>query len=254
MLELIGTDNRLWHITLVATVVETSVMNSIATKWVTYSRVSTVKSQGVDGLGIAAQQMAITSFLSGRPNDTVVGTYVEAVSGTKNERPQLLMALNECRLRGAKLLIAKLDRVSRRVSFIANLMESDVPFVVADMPTADSFRLHIEASIGEDERKKISARTKAALQAAKAKGVVLGGYRAGTEFNDDARIRSAVVRTTNAVTRSKRNLEVIASIKEAGIVTYSAIADELNKRGITTPSGKGQWQATQVMRECKRTA
>jgi DNA invertase Pin-like site-specific DNA recombinase len=254
MLELIGTDNRLWHITFVATVVETSVMNSIATKWVTYSRVSTVKSQGLDGLGIAAQQMAITSFLTSRPNDSVVATFVEAVSGTKNERPQLLMALNECRLRGAKLLIAKLDRVSRRVSFIANLMESDVPFVVADMPTADSFRLHIEASIGEDERKKISARTKAALQAAKAKGVVLGGYRAGTEFTNEARVKSSEVRTASALTRANRNLEVIAQIKATGITTYAAIATELNTRGITTPSGKGVWQATQVMRECKRTA
>jgi DNA invertase Pin-like site-specific DNA recombinase len=109
--------------------------------------------------------------------DVVLTEFVEVETGKNNERPRLAAAMAACRKHRAKLLIAKLDRLSRKVSFIAPLMESNVKFVACDMPDADPFRLHIEAAIAEEEARKISARTKAALAAAKTRGVVLGGVR-----------------------------------------------------------------------------
>lgn len=144
------------------------------TAYIAYLRVSTDR-QGKSGLGLEAQQEAVSLFARG--DDAIIATLVEIESGRNSERPQLAAALRQCRQFGATLLIAKLDRLARDVAFVATLMKSDVRFIAADMPEADPFRLHIESAIAEEESRKISARTKAALAAAKARGVKLGGFR-----------------------------------------------------------------------------
>jgi DNA invertase Pin-like site-specific DNA recombinase len=144
-------------------------------KFIAYHRVSTAK-QGASGLGLEAQQAAVTAYLNGGAW-TLLGTFVEVESGKRNDRPQLTKALAQCKLTGATLIIAKLDRLARNVAFIANLTDSGVEFIAVDQPHATRFTLHILAAVAEHEAKMISARTKAALAAAKARGKTLGGFR-----------------------------------------------------------------------------
>jgi DNA invertase Pin-like site-specific DNA recombinase len=219
------------------------------TAWVKYSRVST-KAQGTSGLGLDAQHAALTAFLAARPGDSVVAQFVEVESGRDDSRPQLAAALAECRLRNARLLIAKLDRLSRDVAFISSLMKSDVQFAVADMPGADPFRLHIEACIAEDEARKISARTKAALAAARAKGVQLGGYR-GYSISDDARRKGRELRTMKAERRAELLRPLLAKLRKEGHTSYTSVAQALNDLGYCAPRGGG-WHASQVQREERR--
>jgi DNA invertase Pin-like site-specific DNA recombinase len=129
--------------------------------FVAYYRVSTER-QGKSGLGLEAQRRLVTDFLG--EDWPPVAEFTEIESGKNDERPELAKALDACRKMGAALVIAKLDRLGRRLSFIAGLMDRDVSFFAADMPHADRFRLHLEAVIAEDERRRISERTKAALQ------------------------------------------------------------------------------------------
>src|SRR5258706_3004014 len=129
---------------------------------VAYFRVSTER-QGRSGLGLDAQRKLVKEFMG--ESWPPIAEFTEVESGKNNARPELAKALAECRRCGAALVIAKLDRLGRRLSFIAGLMDQDVPFFAADMPHADRFRLHLEAVIAEDERRRISERTKAALEA-----------------------------------------------------------------------------------------
>ena len=140
-------------------------------KFVTYLRVSTER-QGQSGLGLEAQRAAVAAHVIGRGD--VIAEYLEVESGKRNERPQLALALAEAKRLGAVLLIAKLDRLARNVAFIANLLESGVEVTAADMPEANRFVLHIMAAVAEQEGRAISERTRAALAAAKARGVKLG--------------------------------------------------------------------------------
>jgi DNA invertase Pin-like site-specific DNA recombinase len=220
------------------------------TAYVEYYRVSTDK-QGRSGLGLEGQREAVRLFL--RDGDTTIQPpFVEVESGKKTDqdRPQLRAAMDVCRKTGATLLIAKLDRLARDVAFIATLMKSDVRFVACDMPDADPFRLHIEAAIAEEEARKISQRTKAALAAAKARGVKLGGYR-GYDLSQDQRAagaeRSAASRAEGASKRAVTLLPIIDAIRAEGITSLGGIARALNERGIPTARG-GQWQAVQVGR------
>lgn len=208
------------------------------TAFIAYLRVSTEK-QGDSGLGLAAQQEAVARY-------NVAAMFVEVESGRKNDRPQLAAALQRCRETGAVLLIAKLDRLARNVAFIARLMESDVRFIACDMPTADPFRLHIEAAVAEEEARKISARTKAALAAAKAKGVKLGGFR-GRHFNADDITASVKVRQDSAASFAARVLPAIEALRSEGARSLRDIARGLTARGIVTQRG-GAWSATQVSR------
>ena len=150
-----------------------SARNAWVGLWVIYKRVSTVR-QGESGLGLEAQDAAIARLIG---NCNIIATFTEIESGRRCDRPQLAAAIAKCRETNARPVIGKLDRLARDVHVIAGLMKSDVKFVTADMPDADPFRLHIEAAIAEEEARKISARTCAALAAAKARGVKLGGYR-----------------------------------------------------------------------------
>lgn len=213
------------------------------TAFIAYLRVSTDR-QGKSGLGLEAQQETVSRFV--RVEDTIFETFLEMESGRSSTRPQLAAALNKCRQLGATLLIAKLDRLARDVAFIATLMKSDVRFVACDMPEADPFRLHIEAAIAEEEARKISARTKAALAAAKARGVRLGGFR-GRAPSDDDRIRSASVRSSAAFQRAATLRPILEELRLAGATTLQALATGLNGRCISAPRG-GEWSPVQVSR------
>ena len=144
------------------------------TDYVAYYRVSTDK-QGIKGLGMDAQREAVARFMAGKGD--LAAQFIEVESGRKDNRPQLLAALAECRKRRAVLVIAKLDRLARNVRFISGLMNSDVEFVAVDMPSANRLTIHILAAVAEHEREMISQRTKAALAAAKARGTKLGNPR-----------------------------------------------------------------------------
>lgn len=214
--------------------------------FVAYLRVST-NQQGRSGLGLEAQQEAVSRFVG--PGDFILVTFVEVEFGRNSERPQLQAALEKCRQLGAVLLIAKLDQLARDVAFIATLMKSDVKFIAADMPGADPFRLHLEAAIAEEEARKISARTKAALAAAKARGVVLGGFR-GRAPTDADRARSAFQRAAEARKRALSLAPVLKDIRAAGAKTLQALADGLNQHDIAAARG-GKWTPIQVSRAVK---
>lgn len=214
-------------------------------RYVTYQRVST-EDQGRSGLGLAAQERDIGIFLeafSVEPFE-VIGQFVEVQTGKDDNRPELMKALELVRATGAELLVAKLDRLSRKVSFIANLMEDrKVSLRVATMPSADKFQLHIYAALAEQEREFISIRTKGALAEAKARGVKLGGLR------DDTGRRNAVLQA-KARERAERVAGIILPLKSQG-ATLREIAATLNKSGVPTARG-GKWQASQVQRTLTR--
>jgi DNA invertase Pin-like site-specific DNA recombinase len=211
--------------------------------FIAYLRVSTDK-QGKSGLGLEAQREALRRFL--RDQDKLVATLIEVESGRNCQRPQLLAALEKCRRLGAKLLIAKLDRLARDVAFIATLMKSDVKFIACDMPDADPFRLHIEAAIAEEEARKISSRTRAALAAARARGVALGGFR-GRQLTNAERAKGNALKSSKAQARAASLVPIVDELKSAEALSLRALADGLNERGIPAPRG-GEWQAVQVKR------
>lgn len=214
-------------------------------QYVTYKRVST-QDQGRSGLGLAAQERDIGLYLEAFSEEPyeVIGDFVEVQTSMMDDRPELAKALELVRSQGAELLVGKLDRLSRKVSFIANLMEDPkVSLRVAAMPSADKFQLHIYAALAEQEREFISARTKAALAEAKARGVKLGGLR-------DATGRRNIAIQENAKERAEKVAGIIRPLRNQG-VTLRAIAATLNKSGVTTARG-GQWQASQVQRTLAR--
>lgn len=214
-------------------------------QFVVYRRVST-KDQGLHGLGMEAQDRDIRLFLSAyveAPFD-VLAEFTEVHSGVDAGRPQLAQALALCRKTGAELLVSKLDRLSRKVSFVATLMDDPkIKLRVASMPHADSFQLHIYAALAEQERAFISLRTKAALAAAKAKGKRLGGLR------DKTMKRNAAVQA-NAGERANRLAGIVQPLRQSG-ATLQGIADELNQAGIPAARG-GSWHAKQVQRMLRR--
>ena len=144
-------------------------------KFISYLRVSTDK-QGERGYGLAAQRKAIGEYLNGWSWE-LLGEYVEVESGKRGDRPKLAEALAACKRHRARLIIAKLDRLSRNVAFIATLMDGKVDFVCCDFPQANRLTLHVLAAVAEHEREMISERTRAGLAAAKERGVKLGGPR-----------------------------------------------------------------------------
>lgn len=217
-------------------------------KFVLYSRVSTQR-QAVSGLGLEAQRRAATDFLNGG-KWTIVAEFVEAESGKRNDRPELAKAIEACRLYGAKLLIAKLDRLSRDAHFLLGLEKAGVEFVCADMPNANRLTVGIMAMVAEEERRMISARTKAALQAAKARGTVLGGFRGYVPTADDVAASREAVKAKGTA-QAARFEPVIREIQAAGITSATGIAKALNERGIPTARG-GEWQAIQVQRVLAR--
>jgi DNA invertase Pin-like site-specific DNA recombinase len=215
-------------------------------KFVAYYRVSTAK-QGRSGLGLEAQQEAVRSYLNGG-NWQLVAEVVEVESGKRNDRPKLAEALRLCRLHGATLIIAKLDRLARNVAFISNLMESGVEFTAVDFPQANRLTVHILAAVAEHEAKAISTRTKDALAAAKARGKRLGGDRGNLPaVAKEGAKASVTARIAKANNRASDLLPIIEELKASGAVSLRQIAAGLNARGIETTRG-GEWSATQVQR------
>src|SRR5690348_16777797 len=147
-----------------------------ATKFVSYLRVSTAR-QGKSGLGLEAQREAVRQFVTSRAGHIIAPEFVEVESGKRNDRPELVKALKRCRLTGAKLIVAKLDRLSRNAAFLMTLRDSGADFVAADLPEANTMTVGIMAVVAQHERETISHRTKAALAAAKSRGKELGGFR-----------------------------------------------------------------------------
>lgn len=214
-------------------------------RYVACYRVSTAR-QGQSGLGLEAQRDAVARFTG---DGQIVAEFVEVESGKRNDRPEIAKALSLCRVHGAKLVIAKLDRLARNVAFIANLMEADVDFVAVDMPQANRLTVHILAAMAEHEREMISARTKAALAAAKARGVKLGGPRKlNAQAADLGRQKGREVRSVRASARANDLFPILSAIQSEGYESSRSLAAELNARGIPTPSKRGQWQATTVRR------
>lgn len=210
--------------------------------FVTYLRVSTDR-QGKSGLGLEAQRAAVLDHVAGKGE--IAAEYVEIESGKRNERPQLAQAMAEAKRIGAVLLIAKLDRLARNVAFIANLLESGVEIAAADMPEANRFLLHVMAAVAEHEAQAISDRTRAALAAAKARGVKLGWSM--PERKDEQRQASRKGAAKNAQKADQHAANVLPIIRQiaAGGASLRQIADELNARGIKTARG-GLWYAATV--------
>jgi DNA invertase Pin-like site-specific DNA recombinase len=213
---------------------------------ISYLRVSTTR-QGQSGLGIEAQRAAVAAYLADHPGSRIAGEFVEVESGKRDDRPELSKALATARLHNGVLVLAKLDRLSRDAHFLLGLQKSGVQFVACDMPHADSFSVGILALVAQKEREMISARTKAALAAAKARGTKLGGNRGKLDL-----IRGMGVANSVATRRAKaeaRARDVIPTIEEiaASGLSLHRIAAELTARGIPTPRG-GNWCATAVRR------
>ena len=216
--------------------------------YVTYLRLSKESRHGRN-YGLEAQRRDLDIFLGACCPDTggcdEVGSYTEFQSGAHDDRPELEKAIVHCRHKGAILLVAKLDRLSRRVSFIAGLLEvKGLEFKVACMPNADKFQLHIYASLAEQEREFISERTKAGLQRAKERGVMLGGIRPGIEKANAARRSQA----TEAAEKLRGVLAPMVERRE----TLRVMGEALEKAKILTTGGSRKWNPTQVSRVVKR--
>jgi DNA invertase Pin-like site-specific DNA recombinase len=208
-----------------------------------YVRVSTAQ-QGRTGLGIEAQREALNRFASAEGYE-VVRVFVEVETGkgadALDRRPQLAAALAEARKHKCAVAVAKLDRLSRDVHFISGLMMHRVPFLVAELGAdVDPFILHLFAALAEKERAMISTRTQAALRAAKARGVKLGGPKL-----NEARELAVAAIAAAADQHAANVLPIIRDIQRAGATTLRAIADALNARGIATARG-GRWYAMTV--------
>lgn len=211
---------------------------------VSYLRVSTDR-QGRSGLGLEAQRKAVADFLA-EGSRRHVAEFLEVESGARADRPRLAEAMASCRLHGATLVIAKLDRLSRDAHFLLGLQKAGVPFVAADMPEATELVVGIMAVVAQAERRMISARTKAALAAAKARGVRLGNP-ANLRNGEVGRERAAAGRSAKAAARAADLSPILSEIRAAGVVSLGGLARELNARAIPTSRG-GAWGAEQVRR------
>ncbi len=221
-------------------------------RFISYLRVSTQK-QGKSGLGIEAQRADVLRYLGG---NEPIEEVMETESGKNKNRPGLARALSLCRLHDATLVVAKLDRLARNVAFISALMESGVKFVAVDLPEANELTVHIMAAMAEYEAKAISARTKAALKAAKERGTPLGGirerWRNASKKDLIKRARagaaaSAEKRRSKIAKRAADLIPEVEALRAEGKTTLRQLAAGLNNRRIRAPRG-GNWSAAQVRR------
>jgi DNA invertase Pin-like site-specific DNA recombinase len=226
-----------------------------AQRFIGYIRVSTAK-QGASGLGLDAQKRAVADFVQARGGE-LLKEFREVESGKRNDRPELRAALAAAKRAGASLVVAKLDRLSRNVAFLATLMESGVEFTCCDNPHATPFTIHILAAVAEWEREQISKRTRAAMQEAKGRGQLFGsavpGKWEGRESVRDAalakgRRRAAKVRADKARSEYADLLPQIQAMRGAG-KSLAEIAEALNTEGHTTRTGKpfGKVQVSRIL-------
>jgi DNA invertase Pin-like site-specific DNA recombinase len=209
-------------------------------RFIAYYRVSTAK-QGASGLGLEAQRKAVTDYLDGG-NWKLLSEHAEVESGKRSDRPALEAAMRECKLKRATLVIAKLDRLSRDAHFLLGLEKAGVDFVAVDMPNANRLTVRLMAVIAQEEREMISARTKAALAAAKARGVKLGGTRPGQRKLDPAEGSAALTRASDEFAETVG--PIITELRGAGMSLRQIVA-ELDRRNIGTMRG-GAWTAMTV--------
>jgi DNA invertase Pin-like site-specific DNA recombinase len=214
--------------------------------YIAYNRVST-EGQGRSGLGLGAQQAATKTFVASCGVDAkLLASYTEVESGKRSDRPELAKALEHARLTDGILLIAKLDRLSRDAHFLLGLQKAGVRFTAVDMPHADNFTVGIMALVAQKERESISDRTKAALAAAKARGVKLGNPNGAAHIAGRYQKKAVAALKAGADERAKGLASTIAGIRSDGVTSANAIAAELNRREIATPRG-GKWSARSVI-------
>jgi DNA invertase Pin-like site-specific DNA recombinase len=218
-------------------------------KAIIYTRVSTHE-QGKSGLGLESQLQDITIFCLNE-NIEILNHYSEVETGKGSDalekRPQLKLALAEAKKNGCPLIVSKLDRLSRNVAFISDLMSKKVPFIVSQLGiNADPFLLHLYAALSEKERELISSRTKASLAVLKSKGIVLGNK---TNLSE-ARLISNKTNLVEAQNFAVEVLPTILNLRGTGL-TLAEIAKKLNELGLKTRRG-GQWHASTVLNILKR--
>jgi DNA invertase Pin-like site-specific DNA recombinase len=207
---------------------------------IAYYRVSTTE-QGRSGLGLDAQKQPVSAYIE-HIGANLVGEYEDIESGKRDDRPALHQAIAHAKRAKALLVIAKLDRLSRKVSFVSNLMEAGVQFVAVDNPSANELTIHILAAVAQAERKAIADRTRAALAAARARGTHLGNPSIA-----DARHSAIEALKRGSATFCSNTLPIIQDLRASGCTTLQRIADALNARGVRT-ARCGVWTATAVRR------
>lgn len=220
-------------------------------RFIAYYRAST-DAQNESGLGLEAQERAVRDYVSRVPGAEIIRSVTEIESGKRNDRPKIAEALRLCRVLGATLLIAKIDRLARNVAFISTLMESGADFVAVDMPQANKLTVHILAAMAEFEREQISNRTKVGLESAKLRGVKLGRPE-NLRNGHVGRAKGIAKRQREADARAVDYLPEIEALKTAGAVSLRQIAAGLNERRVQAPRG-GDWTAVQVSRLLQRLA
>lgn len=222
-------------------------------RFIAYYRVSTAR-QGKSGLGIEAQRAAVENYLNGG-RWKIIEEFTEVESGRRADRPQLEKALAAARVHRAAIVVAKVDRLARSQAFLSRLLDAGVDVRFADLPQIEGptgrFMLQQMMAVAELEAGMISARTKAALAAAKARGKKLGGDR-GSRLSAKARAAGRAAVAGHAAARARDLAATIADLQQGGASTLRAIAAELNSRKIPTARGQGTWSAVQVSRVLSR--
>ncbi len=220
---------------------------AISPRYVSYLRVSTTK-QGAEGLGIEAQRATVSAYLK-RVNHgaQLLEEFVEVESGRKSKRPKLAEALSRCELSGARLIIAKLDRLSRDVHFLTGLEKAGVDFIACDLPDAGRLSVHIMAVVAQHEAERISERTKDALRAAKARGKKLGNPNGAKHLEGRGNAEAVAAIKANAAGDAAKLKGEVQKIQSEGFTSLTAIAAKLNERGTLTPRKKS-WHPQSVKR------
>lgn len=210
-------------------------------QYIAYYRVSTNKQKN-SGLGLDAQRQQVNNYIN-LYNGLLIGQYEDVESGTKSQRANLAEAIQQCILTNSTLLIAKLDRLSRNVAFLAQLLESKVNFVCCDNPHANKLTIHILAAVAEDESVRVSERTKAALAQAKLKGVKLGTNNLPKSDN----VTALRARATNTEKANSYNQQILNKLRHIKDQSYRKQARYLNNSMIKTRLGK-RWHTNSVRR------
>jgi DNA invertase Pin-like site-specific DNA recombinase len=208
-------------------------------QFVAYYRVSTER-QGASGLGLEAQRKAVVDYLNGG-KWRLVGEFIEVESGRKSNRPELTRAMAVAKAEGATLVIARLDRLARNVHFVSGLMESGADFKAVDNPHATRLTIHIMAAVAEEVARLISVQTKAAIAAARARGVKWGTHGA----------KLALDNAKKADKNAAKLAPVVAEIRAAGVTSVRGVCMALNDRKIPSPRG-ARWHVPAVFRLLKR--
>ncbi len=229
-------------------------MSSTINRFVAYYRVSTAK-QGASGLGLAAQRSAVAAYL--REHGQVIAEFKEVESGRRSDRPALEQALAAARVHRIPIVVAKVDRLTRSVAFLSRLLESGVEVRFADLPAIEGptgrFMLQQMAAVAELEAGLISARTKAALAAAKKRGVKLGGFR-GVSITKAALQASNAARGRMATRRAIDLMPTLKELQREGVTSHEGLARALTDRCIPTSRGHTEWTGVQVARVLRRAA